>query len=388
MTMGKLGYGAALAVGAALMYGLDPSQGARRRGRIRDEADHLVHTTSRSLRKASVDVAHRLRGAAMRLRSRTGRAGVDDRVLCERVRTRLGHYCSHPHAIGVCACEGVVELRGPILADEVGDVLSHARGVPGVKKVVDALERHATSGAVPALQGPRVRRRHGLFRSKWSPAVRWTMGSTGVWLAVAGARRGGPVGATLGALGAAAVLRAATNRTLGAVFGVGAARERGIDVTKTVTVEAPAGEVFDCFVAFENFPKFMRHVREVKHVDGDRWHWKVEGPGGSAFEWDGTVTESVRPGRVAWASTENAAVHNRGEAIFEELSERSTRLTIRLVYQPPLGAVGHAFARLLGADPKHELDDDLLRFKSLLERGKATGRDGIVTRDDLVPARS
>jgi uncharacterized membrane protein len=40
-------------------------------------------------------------------------------------------------------------------------------------------------------------------------------------------------------------------------------------------------------------------------------------------------------------------------------------------------------AALLGADPKQQLDDDLLRLKSLLERGKATGREERVTRDRL-----
>jgi uncharacterized membrane protein len=47
--------------------------------------------------------------------------------------------------------------------------------------------------------------------------------------------------------------------------------------------------------------------------------------------------------------------------------------------------VGHAVARLLGADPKRELDDDLLRFKSLLETGKAKGRNGPVLRSDVLP---
>jgi uncharacterized membrane protein len=34
----------------------------------------------------------------------------------------------------------------------------------------------------------------------------------------------------------------------------------------------------------------------------------------------------------------------------------------------------HALASLLGADPKHALDKDLVRFKSLLEDGKTSVR--------------
>jgi uncharacterized membrane protein len=34
------------------------------------------------------------------------------------------------------------------------------------------------------------------------------------------------------------------------------------------------------------------------------------------------------------------------------------------------GAVGHAIAKLFGADPKHKLDRDLKRLKSYIETGK------------------
>jgi uncharacterized membrane protein len=299
----------------------------------------------------------------------------------------MGHYCSHPHAIAVTVCEGVVELRGPVLAEEATDVVRQARLVPGVVDLVDSLERHEVAGAIPSLQGPRNRPRHGLARTRWPPAIRWGLGAAGVALGVTALRRRGPAGAALAGLGAAALLRAVANRPLPALLGVREAAARGIDVTKTVTVDRPIEEVFPYFVAFENFPKFMRHVQEVRRIDDHRWHWKVEGPGGVAFEWDGVVKDVVPLDRVTWTSTDAAAVLNRGEARFERVSDGSTRLTIHLVYEPPLGAVGHALARLLGADPKHELDDDLLRFKSLLEKGKATGREGPVTREEVSPPK-
>ena len=38
-------------------------------------------------------------------------------------------------------------------------------------------------------------------------------------------------------------------------------------------------------------------------------------------------------------------------------------------YNPPGGAIGHAIARLFGADPKSEMDADLARVKAFLESG-------------------
>jgi uncharacterized membrane protein len=48
-----------------------------------------------------------------------------------------------------------------------------------------------------------------------------------------------------------------------------------------------------------------------------------------------------------------------------------TRITVRLRYFPPAGEFGHAIAALFGADPKTEMDADLLRMKTMIETGRA-----------------
>jgi uncharacterized membrane protein len=48
-----------------------------------------------------------------------------------------------------------------------------------------------------------------------------------------------------------------------------------------------------------------------------------------------------------------------------------TRLDVEMSYSPPAGVLGHVVAKLFGADPKTELDEDLLRMKTFLETGKA-----------------
>jgi len=39
-------------------------------------------------------------------------------------------------------------------------------------------------------------------------------------------------------------------------------------------------------------------------------------------------------------------------------------------YNPPAGAAGHVVASLFGADPKTEMDEDLMRLKAFFETGK------------------
>lgn len=60
-------------------------------------------------------------------------------------------------------------------------------------------------------------------------------------------------------------------------------------------------------------------------------------------------------------------------------------MTVRMGYTPPAGAVGHAIATIFGVDPKHAIDDDLARLKTLLEQGKTTAGGKKVTRQEVSP---
>jgi uncharacterized membrane protein len=301
---------------------------------------------------------------------------ADNQVIAERVRACLGRCCSHPHAVRVSVEDGTVEMLGHVLADEAPAILAKVRRVAGVIGVRDSFEKHREPDH-PSLQGSHAVPRHGLARTRWSPSARWAVGAAGAAMLLSGARRG-PVGIPIGVAGALAVLRATANRPLAELLGARVAAGRpgrtGIDITKTAIVRAPVREVFDYFTTFGNFPTFMEHVREVRHIGGDRWHWKVSGPAGLSFEWDAIVTRRVDLEYVSWKSTDSASIHNWGEARFEAGQDGSTRLTVHVVYEPPLGAIGHAVARLLGVDPKHDLDADMLRFQRLFERGSTAGQ--------------
>jgi len=78
---------------------------------------------------------------------------VTDDLLVDRVRSRLGRIPAHIGAFDIAAKEGVVTLRGQILADELPKVLRAARFVRGVKGIDNQFEVHERAGTVPALPG-------------------------------------------------------------------------------------------------------------------------------------------------------------------------------------------------------------------------------------------
>lgn len=252
-------------------------------------------------------------------------------------------------------------------------MLKGARRVRGAHEVVDRLGRHRTPEHVPGLQGGA--RRPGpvpeLLQQDWAPGTRLLAIALGAGLAASGFRTRRPAALSTVLLGGLLALRAVTNLPLRRLVGIGR-RRRAVDVRKAIHIEAPREEVFAFFHAFENFPRFMTHVREVHREADGRWHWIVDGPMGTTVEWDAEVSHLVPNELVAWKTVPGAAVASSGAARFEP-ERNGTRLEIRLSYHPPAGAVGHALAVLFRADPKRQLDDDLRRLKSLLEHGSAEG---------------
>ncbi len=365
--------------GIALMYLLDPRSGRRRRAFVKDKLRHSLREAGSLTDKAMRDARHRAKGAVAEGRARLRNEEVSDEVLHERVRAQLGRACSHPRAIEVFCRDGTVELCGACLVDEHEQVLANVKRVRGVKEIVDHLELHAEPD-VPELQGgvPRSGPRRELLQQSWTPALRLAGIVGGLSLVGFGALRGRLSGGLLGVLGAGLATRALWNRPARALVG---GQGFGVEIHKTVHIQAPIDEVYRFFESPENLPRFMTHVADVHHVGDGGYHWEVKGPGGRRFSWDASYV-AIENERVSWRSVEGSSVDNEGSVRFFE-EDDGTRVEVRLVYNPPAGAMGHAFARALGADPKSRMDDDLLRLKSLLEDGAVTGRFGRVMREEL-----
>jgi hypothetical protein len=205
------------AIGAAVMYLLDPDRGRRRRAVARDKARRAASHAVAFVDAARRDARQRLRavrvGATRWTRSRRNEMPPDV-VLVERVRARLGRMVAHPHAVRVSAAQGIVQLSGPILAFEHPPLMAAVRRVRGVRDVNDeALALHRTADHVSALQGGGRRKPSGApVHAHWNPSARLAVVGAAGLLALHARRRRGPLRIALLGAGAALVVRAATNR--------------------------------------------------------------------------------------------------------------------------------------------------------------------------------
>ena len=61
-------------------------------------------------------------------------------------------------------------------------------------------------------------------------------------------------------------------------------------IEKMIEVDCPVRTVYNQWTQFEDFPKFMAGVKEVRQVDDTHLHWCVEVVGKDK-EWDSEITE-------------------------------------------------------------------------------------------------
>jgi uncharacterized membrane protein len=148
-------------------------------------------------------------------------------------------------------------------------------------------------------------------------------------------------------------------------------------VERSIRVAAPISQVYEAWRNFESFPDFMEHVEQVRMVDGDgyRSHWKLRGPGGTSAEYDAELSEEEPNRSIGWRSI-GGDMGTSGNVTFTETQDGSGPETLVHVvmqwYDPPGGVLGEAFSRIF-SNPEQMVEEDLHRFKDLMERGAMSG---------------
>jgi uncharacterized membrane protein len=376
------------AAGALLMYMLDPDRGSARRAQsaaaVRNAGSRTTETLGNVWNSASSRIGAAAGDAIESVKSATPDGGMGSTL------SRLGRAASEMLDDTVSKTRDVVGRASSAAGDIADEAISKARS--GMSRAESATRdmvedtRGAGSSASRAMSqfGSRVSEsmQSGRGEGEWGPTMRNSALVGGGLLALTGLMRRSPLGVVLGLAGAALLARGAANQPLRSLaarggsalgMGKGLAMNRTIDFEKTIHIDASPAEVYDLWANYENFPRFMSHVVEVRDLGRRRSHWVVKGPGGAEFEWNSVLTEQSRPNRMAWRSEPGAEIPQSGSIQFER-HRGGTLVTVRMSYTPPAGALGHSLALLLGSDPKAQMDDDLARMKAFIERGE-TPRD-------------
>jgi len=139
-------------------------------------------------------------------------------------------------------------------------------------------------------------------------------------------------------------------------------------IEKSIDVDVPVRTAYNQWTQFEEFPRFMEGVQEVRQLGDRRLQWRAS-IGGKEKQWTAEIAEQIPDDRIAWRSTSGA--RNAGVVTFHRLSDTKTRLMLQLEYDPE-GAVENV-GDAVGAVSRR-VAGDLERFKEFIEaRQRETG---------------
>src|SRR5215211_2802518 len=164
-----------------------------------------------------------------------------------------------------------------------------------------------------------------------------------------------------GLAGAAAVIKWRKGRSAVADRSVGVIQE-------SIDVDVPVSTAYNQWTQFEEFPRFMDGVEEVRQLDDTRLHW-VASVGGKRAEWDAKITEQHPDRQVTWVSEDGKLT--RGTVSFTERGPSQTTVDLSMSYRPE--GLREQVGSTTGID-RRRVRGDLERFKELIEgRGAETG---------------
>jgi uncharacterized membrane protein len=139
-------------------------------------------------------------------------------------------------------------------------------------------------------------------------------------------------------------------------------------IEESIEVSVPVRTAYNQWTQFEEFPRFMEGVEEIRQLSDTKLHWKAK-IAGDAKEWDAEITEQRPDERVAWKSISGAP--NAGVVTFHRVDDGKTRLMLQMDVEPEgvLEKAGDALGVV-----KRRAKGDLERFKELVEtHGTETG---------------
>jgi uncharacterized membrane protein len=82
-------------------------------------------------------------------------------------------------------------------------------------------------------------------------------------------------------------------------------KEMGSRIEKSIEVNVPVRTAYNQWTQFEEFPKFMEGVVEVRQLDDTHLRWRAN-IGRVEKTWEAEITEQTSDARIAWHNVSGA----------------------------------------------------------------------------------
>ena len=136
------------------------------------------------------------------------------------------------------------------------------------------------------------------------------------------------------------------------------ARPHLIDAAQgSIVIAAPVAAVYERWLAFEDYPKFITAIKRVRKLDANHFV-AFFAFNGKQYEATLEIMLRVPERRLAWRTISNGHAHDylaAGVVSFASLSEHGTRVTLKLTSN-------------FGGGVSNRVDKYLRNFKRLIEK--------------------
>ena len=137
-------------------------------------------------------------------------------------------------------------------------------------------------------------------------------------------------------------------------------------IKKSVVVQVPVSTAYDQWTRFEEYPRFMGGVKEVKRLEDNQLHWTAK-IAGELREWKAQITELVPNSQVAWAATDGPT--HSAVVTLSEVSEGRTKVHFELEYDFSAYVTDEEDEQVVLT---RQVEVDLERFAALVESQSGT----------------
>lgn len=146
------------------------------------------------------------------------------------------------------------------------------------------------------------------------------------------------------------------------------AGSRGVHVRESITINAPAQEIYRFWRHLSRLPEVMPHLAKVEELDTKRSRWTAKAFDQVPVTWDAEIIDEQPFELISWATLPGQWVQNAGSVQFNPASDGSgTEVHVHLQYSGPSGKASGWLAWLVGEDPAKRLREGLLKLKTQLE---------------------
>lgn len=154
-------------------------------------------------------------------------------------------------------------------------------------------------------------------------------------------------------------------------------------IQQSIDINIPIHAVYGQLTRFEDYPRFMEEVDEVRQIDDTHLHWKTI-MSNRPVEWDAEITERQQDQCIAWRNIGGPT--NAGRVDVQPVGTDKSRVTLTLHAEPeqvPGSSSGNSEQEM-----SQRLRLDLVRLKEFIEASgqqPATSRGERLLTEDGMP---